>query len=217
MDVQIKEIQRSSSGIKISFQNGKTESFDYLIWAADAREALKVIDNVTPEEKKFNRLENSWYTTTLFDSTEKCKTPLPVQVWVSNILQKREDSVWSRRISKYVLFGGNCTSAGVKTALSSVAYQFGRKLWPSKTNNIEEKFLDHFSSRVGADNIVVVKRKMWNYFPRFSTNDTASGILWDIAELQGAQKTWFIGSSVFFESTDNVINYNKLMIKRMGI
>jgi len=79
---------------------------------------------------------------------------------------------------------------------------------------VQYKFQNHFYG-FGAKNIDVIKRQTWNYFPRFSVNDMANGMLWKVADRQGARKTWFTGVSVVFESTKNIIEYNQLMIERM--
>ncbi|KAK3751554.1 hypothetical protein QZH41_006077 [Actinostola sp. cb2023] len=215
LNVNINKIERNGKGVRIYFNKGKSVLFDYLIWSADAREALKVIKDVTPQEEAFRRLTNTWFTTTLFDSTEHCKTPKPIDVWLSNVFQKRESSVWSRRISKYSLDGGNCTTpADTSTDLSSVSYQMSSQMSATARILLGKRFQNHFDG-FGAKNIEVIKRQTWNYFPRFSVNDMANGMLWKVADRQGARKTWFTGVSVVFESTKNIIEYNQLMMKRM--
>ena len=65
LNVDIKNIRRDEySGITIKYNiqthQDITEDFDYLIWAADAREALKVLERPTPMETTFARLTNTW-------------------------------------------------------------------------------------------------------------------------------------------------------------
>ncbi|XP_031568105.1 polyenoic fatty acid isomerase-like [Actinia tenebrosa] len=217
LNIAIENIKRDSTGVTIKFNDGKdrTEKFDFLIWAADTREALRVLEHTTPLEEEFSHLRNTWFTTTLFDSKEQCRSYTPIDYWLSNLYNKREQSVWARRNSRYVLKGGHCpTTKGLKSNISTVAYQMGDHS-PMGTSLLCETFNQHFKRHLGVDTISVIKSKSWNYFPRFSVEKTAEGILWKIIENQGNEKTWYIGSSVIFESTKSVLEYNRLMMRRM--
>jgi hypothetical protein len=219
LNVIIENIKRDDTGITIKYNDGqdKTEKFDFLIWAADTREALQVLEDATPLEQEFSSLKNTWFTTTLFDSKEQCRSYTPIDYWLSNVYLKREHSVWSRRNSKYVINGGNCpTTQGNKTRVSTVAYQMGDRS-PLGTLLVNQTFNQHFIRRLGVEEISVVKTETWNYFPRFSVEKMAEGILWKIIENQGDHKTWYIGSSVIFESAKSVMEYNHLMMKRMAL
>lgn len=217
LNVNIENIKRDSTGVTIKYNDGqdRTETFDFLIWAADTREALRVLEHTTPLEEEFSHLRNTWFTTTLFDSKEQCRSYSPIDYFLSNLYQKREQSVWARRNSRYVIKGGNCpTTKGLKSNISTVAYQMGDNS-PLGTSRLNDTFNQHFKRRLGVEDINVIKSKSWNYFPRFSVEKTAEGILWKIIENQGKEKTWYIGSSVIFESTKSVLEYNRLMMRRM--
>ena len=41
------------------------------------------------------------------------------------------------------------------------------------------------------------------------------GRLWDVFSVQGRSRTWYIGSSVSFEATRSVVEYNNLVIRNM--
>ncbi|KAK3735591.1 hypothetical protein QZH41_003621 [Actinostola sp. cb2023] len=217
LNVDIKKIQRNFHGIKIHFKNKKSEWFDFLIWSADARSAVEVMDSTTAQEKAFTGLTNTWLSTTVFESIEQCK-PLPLyDIWMSNIIHKRENSVWLRRYSRNFIYSGNCASShDDKTTLTTVAYQMNSKSSP-KTGLLREKFMEHFVGRVGAENIDIINDTTWDYFYRFSVDEMTDGILWNVADYQGTRNTWYIGSSVCFEATTNVIEYNQLMMKRIGM
>lgn len=219
LNVNINQVHRTSKGITIKFSNtthsNVAEKFDFLIWAADAREALKVLDRTTSMEKSFSRLTNTWFTTRLYDTEERCTSLMPIDYWLDNLSKKREHSVWARRNSDFVMNGGRCnlTDQETKQSLSFVVYQMGNHN-PTVTSGLERNF-QKFLHDTNAQNVNIVKQKTWNYFPRFSVKDMADGILWKIAKDQGKKNTWFIGSSVSFESAKSVVSYNKLMIKRM--
>ena len=65
-------------------------------------------------------------------------------------------------------------------------------------------------------NITLAKMIQWRYFPRYSTEDIESGILWRILEMQGKYGMWYTGSSVIFESAKSVAEYNDLLVENMA-
>ncbi|KAK3735608.1 hypothetical protein QZH41_013713 [Actinostola sp. cb2023] len=88
--------------------------------------------------------------------------------------------------------------AASRTTLTTVAYRRRAESHPLK-------FMEHFVDRVGAENIDIINDTTWDYFYRFSVDEMADGILWNVADYQGTRNTWYIGSSVCFEATKNVI------------
>ena len=135
--------------------------------------------------------------------------------WLDNLSKKRDYSVYASRNKLKAL-----RSAGIVPEVSSsynqstygeflseVAYQYSA----GRPCNTRRKVSRHFYTN-GATSVTLRKHKVWKYFPHFSTDDAADGILWDILELQGKYKMWYIGSSVSFESLKSVIEYNKLLL-----
>ncbi len=51
LDTPVKSVKRSQSSIEISFQNGKTEQFDYVFFACHSDEALKMLVDATQAEQ----------------------------------------------------------------------------------------------------------------------------------------------------------------------
>lgn len=136
---------------------------------------------------------------------------------MDNVKKKRSGSVWATRNSKDEFAAGD-TGHQTSALLSDdkvrdryeMAYQFSRKQ-PCKPLL---KAITHFQ-KTGASRIDFIKQKVWKYFPHYSSKDLTDGILWDILEMQGKYKTWYIGSSVSFESLKSVLEYNKLLLSLM--
>jgi len=64
----------------------------------------------------------------------------------------------------------------------------------------------------------VIIQKQWdNYFPRFTQKGIQNLLPWRIMEHQGRHRTFYIGSSVSFESIEDVIKYNLQVLKFNGI
>ena len=113
-------------------------------------------------------------------------------------------------ISRYGFFANLQSNISLAT-LNRVYTKYPYRLSASYVN---QKFKNEFAKFRSRD-IKIINLKTWNYFPRFAVQEMADGILWKTAEHQGEMSTWFVGSSVIFESTKSVLEYNKLTINRM--
>ena len=142
--------------------------------------------------------------------------PTPTSYWLDNVVKKRNSSVWASRNTKEAFDAGmtppfyNASSYEAMGKRFEVAYQYSTKP-PCKPLL---KALSHFDN-AGVSNIQYVNQKVWRYFPHYSSKVLTNGVLWDILEMQGKYKTWYIGSSVSFESLKSVLEYNKLLLSLM--
>ena len=118
-------------------------------------------------------------------------------------------SVWASRNSREAFAVGSSGSEEIPggNMRYEMAYQYSTRR-PCKPLF---KAWGHFEN-TQASQVDIVTQKVWRYFPHYSTKDVTDGVLWDILEMQGSHKTWFIGSSVSFESLKSVLEYNKLLL-----
>lgn len=63
-----------------------------------------------------------------------------------------------------------------------------------------------------ASGVQVEEQFTWPYFWHFTKDDTKKGLPWDLLQLQGQRKTFWLGSSAHFESVHDVVNYNLMML-----
>ena len=68
-----------------------------------------------------------------------------------------------------------------------------------------------------ANQTKILEIQQWRFFPRYSSQDIDSGILWKILKIQGKYGMWYAGSSVCFETVKSVTEYNKILISNMVI
>eukprot|EP00462_Mataza_sp_D1_P021030 CAMPEP_0175127690 /NCGR_PEP_ID=MMETSP0087-20121206/4521_1 /TAXON_ID=136419 /ORGANISM="Unknown Unknown, Strain D1" /LENGTH=510 /DNA_ID=CAMNT_0016409685 /DNA_START=139 /DNA_END=1669 /DNA_ORIENTATION=+ len=54
--------------------------------------------------------------------------------------------------------------------------------------------------------------KNWDYFPHFTQDAVNKMLPWLVFERQGENRTWVIGSSVCFESVEDVTKYNSMLL-----
>lgn len=66
----------------------------------------------------------------------------------------------------------------------------------------------------GLTDIEVEQQNINTYFYHFDMEGLANRYPWRILELQGSRKTWYIGCSVSFESVNDLVSYNDMLIDR---
>ncbi len=125
--------------------------------------------------------------------------------------KKRDRKIWAARNS-YESINGRDAQAAEDAVRSYITYQ-SRAYRPSDAET-RLNVVEHFKSRQ-AKSVAIVKHEIWKYFPHFPDEDIVNGVLWDILNMQGEKKMWYIGSSVSFESLKSVIEYNKLLVSKM--
>ena len=54
-----------------------------------------------------------------------------------------------------------------------------------------------------------------DYFYRWNPYEMEKGNPWNLFEIQGNYRTWYIGASVSFESVKDVMGYNRLLLRQV--
>jgi hypothetical protein len=68
--------------------------------------------------------------------------------------------------------------------------------------------------RRGVEDIEVLEQMPWPYFWHFNHEDINKGRPWDLLEMQGMNKTWYLGASSSFESVNDIVNYNLMLLDK---
>ncbi|OWF46732.1 Polyenoic fatty acid isomerase [Mizuhopecten yessoensis] len=203
---------------------GRTEEFDFLILTPEMKllSDLEIIDFNEEESALFEKMNHYYYATSLVDTTYGGRRGLTPQSYFADNVESKEDmKVWAKRDSYNSLVynvGENYTKGLVpgapdgKFIQTSVYYQFS-KARPNETD-LENELKTHIEDREEATVLNIRDVFIWDYFPQFSVADIASGITWDIFDIQGKHKIWYAGSSVYFESVKSVLEYNNLIFRQ---
>jgi len=107
----------------------------------------------------------------------------------------------------------------------TAAYQHFTKPQTGKSKEIAEKSKKFITDETKTVNPTpakpepeLVHQAHWdNYFPHFSVEGIVKERLpWRVFETQGKNRTWYIGSSVSFESIEDITNYNIQLLESQG-
>lgn len=63
-------------------------------------------------------------------------------------------------------------------------------------------------------NVTIYRQYPWPYFHHFPQDAIQDSMPWDLFDMQGERKTWWIGASACFESVHDVTNYNLMLLNK---
>lgn len=121
------------------------------------------------------------------------------------------DDVYATREAAAILTDGN-ERGGDTVILAYQYYEDARQFNETHSADGLRRFLDEHEF---ADP-TIIDRQAWDYFPRFTSDAIQAGAPWTLIEKQGIRSTWYIGSSVSFESVEAVLEFNHFMLDHMA-
>lgn len=230
LGTDIKSIQRQvgPSGINVIYKiPGNplliTERFDFLILTPAMNSLFSIVDFNPKEKSLFSTLTNANYVTTLIESDNGRRGRDPQSYYNSDIEQPTYPvyATYNTYHAKNNITGdphrlGIRENGPDRNPQETVMYyQYGTENpWTKDIDFIIQSKLSAHLQRFDKTNPKILEQIKWGYyFPRFRIPEANRGYLWDILDMQGQFNTWYIGSSVCFESMESVIEYNNLLMK----
>ena len=229
-NANIQQIRRGKK-VQIVFINQKhsnhlnTQEFDFLILTPAMNSLFNIVDFNPHELKIFSQLRNLFFVKSVVNSISPGKRSLSP---LENFQFDTNDVEYAvyRSINVHQV-NNNITGLDYQLGLkenvdpngskyeTSVYVQFGKaNPWNSGVDAYVQGLLgQHLRDFNKAEPQIVQQAKWGYYFPNFPPEAATSGVLWDILDMQGKYNTWYIGSSVSFESLENVFEYNHLILK----
>jgi len=94
----------------------------------------------------------------------------------------------------------------------AVAYQYYDDYQLGREEQTKKMLVEDLHG-IGHKSVELIKQDSFEYFPRFNQDQVNRFFPWKILDMQGVNKTWYAGSSVCFESVEDVVCYNHLLFK----
>jgi len=185
---------------------------DFLIIAAPIQHILPVLSDATEEErevfsliKPILRIVSTLYTSAVIRPDEKGTQFFPDLLAPSFEGGHRA----SERVTARTLAPKKAEVEGERRV--AVAYQYYYYNHKSDERPCNETFLED-AEKDGHKDIEIKETCDWtNYMASFDQNHVAKRYPWKVLDMQGKNRTWYCGSSVSFESTEDVVSYNHLL------
>lgn len=230
LGVDVLNIRRRKGpfGISVTYkskgsQTDITDRFDFLILSPPMNSLLDVVDFYPKERNIFKNLVNANFVTSLVESDMGRRTR-DSQVYYNQELDQLSYSMYLSM--SFYHAKNNITGDDYRLGIREngpdgraqetvMYYQYGlENPWEKDIDSMIQSKLSSILKRFDKTNPRVLEQIKWGYyFPRFPPPAADRGYLWDILDMQGRFNTWYIGSSVCFESFESVIEYNNLLMK----
>jgi len=207
------------------------EEFDFLMYTPFHETASNYVTDLTTEENAmFDKFKSTVIVTSKYQADPiKGATTEDVQAGVSFWLDSYDlDGGWygDRYLEaiygrEYVPHGQTRVSGqfiGDPCGYETMLCQLGRvpdsRADPPMAISPRAKtqLLEAYESR-GVTNVDFQAQFPWPYMPYFPQDSVTDGLIWDLFDMQGSQKTWWLGSSASWESILHVCGYNRNILK----
>jgi len=234
-----RQLDQPDAGVKVTYrQDGGawlTEEYDFLLYTAPFTHSDNFVKDVTKEEYSiFTQLQSFVLSTTLYqsDAVKDYTEPSlndPIMYNADKMDNHTMDGTWYADRNDPAIFGHHGRFKGQ----TRVGYQFFEKYCDfdatlcntdrtpdeQKRPRFSEapKVMERFKQELAIQRVTHVKvleQFAWPYFHHFPLHAVNAGLPWDLVDLQGSQKTWWLGASASFESVHDVTNYNLMIIKK---
>jgi len=208
--VRSRELQPEGSPITVHYIGAgtpKSMDCDFLIFAIPGRQAVSVLESPAPHERDaFEHQIVSKLVTTLIEGPTRLAGHGLVY-WPQRL--DVADQIYAIREASVIL-GGDRSGAGTEAYIVYQYYENADSFDAGRSLAGLNSFLaDHATG-----DTKIHERREWDYFPRFTSEAIRAGQPWSVIRNEGALKTWFIGSSVCFESVEAVLDFNHFIIER---
>lgn len=216
----ISSIHRADShvSVKSAQEDGSSPKeyvFDLLFVSANAKACLPVFDAPTKEEvRAFSRQSSCQMTTTLQSGVQDGRHG--IDSWMYHCEPKKDHHVITQRLTEYFVSPSHYRRHRDQKSDVRVTFQFGERRVEDAF--IDDQYADHFADQDkewAVRKHKVLDRRYWSdYFPHWSQKEIQAGLPWDVLDIQGRNRTFWIGASTSFESLRDVLNYNLLIMDR---
>lgn len=181
--------------------------FDQLVLACDLQAALPWLTAASDDERYiFSRFVHSTFVTTLFEAPQWPQAAYAFNV-ADTLLPSPTFTVSGVRERRFL------TPDAPGDRAMAVAYQFRQgESGPSVVEEFDRRFAPEMR-QLGFHDLTIIDRRNWTYCPQFPAEGIAEGLPWRIFAGQGRNRTWYAGSSASFESLNDVMHYNTLLVR----
>lgn len=204
----VASVQRADDRVRITTSSGEVNDFDQVIFTIDLPDTIRLLEKPTETERDTaSAITGSTFVTTLFEADR-----WPVAAGIAYVIDPfRPGSTFGvsgLRDVRYRFPEANAARC------AAVAYQYADRLPdPAGETGFAARF-DSEMTTLGFTGVRTIQRKEWPYFLRFTGEAITRGVPWRLFENQGMQRTWYAGSSACFESLNDVMRYNQLLLER---
>ncbi|MEN0061041.1 MAG: FAD-dependent oxidoreductase [Myxococcota bacterium] len=185
---------------------------DLLVVATNARQALDWLDSPTDDERALFGTQTTHQMTTSLQKGRQ-RNRHGIDSWLHHAVPGKDHHVTTQRLSRFYLDPEGYEAQPVEEPDYRVVFQYGAM--PASREQISDRYARHYrgeDSGIAVDGEEVIDRRFWTYFPHWDDVGIQAGNPWKVLDLQGQNRTFWVGASACFESLRDIVNYNLLLM-----
>jgi len=214
LNADVTAVKRTESAVEVTIDGADTpEIFDYIVLACPLKNFLAALDASDKEREILGALSCYHFSTTVFRSVQGHVSQFLFDRWFDNVDAAKPFAVVAQRLTAqadHPEIGNNDPDA----VEARVAYQFSTRHIPIEEQ--DRKFEEHYE-QFDARDVEILNRYRTEYFWRFDADGLEAGYPWQLQALQGHNRTLYTGGSCCFESVNDIVSYNRWLLRQMGL
>lgn len=191
-----------------------TMNFDFLILACGIKKSLDFLDATEEERTIFSSQIYTYPVMSVFTAKDnQCMLKAVSNYWYDVVFPEPHAYKMSAELVKEHAKILNIEAMNQQGEKERVYITFEPNHGESQKSNeqLQAKLKSDLIAKGFKEPTILIQCN-WEYFPSFNQQSINKGYPWKIIDMQGTNKTWYIGSSVSFESIRDVMNYDQMLI-----
>ena len=173
-----------------------------------------VVTDTTPEEKEyFSALIPATLLSSLVKTNVQHEEERATTYYPERLSPSQQGRFYAERNSNRAIWPDR---EQAKDYRFSVAYQYFEDFKEGREAVAKEE-LTKGMKEAGYQEVTILNCYNWAYFYKYSRENIKKGYPWKVLEMQGHNRTIYAGSSACFESVEDVVSYNHLILQTFGI
>ena len=200
---KVSNTERSPNGVSLTLTNGEHHDFDEIIVTIPMDDFIKTTTPTESEKFVTNSIEWNQYTTTIFS----------MKNWFNHYAFKGYSKGVLPNSKQGHLIGARFE--GYDNERKANLY-LGAQITKGLTETEAQKILNDDIKEITGNNIEdIIVQQNWKYFPMFKKESIKNGLPLVMENMQGENNTWYSGATFSFESVNNIVNFNTLLVKKI--
>jgi len=193
--------------------NQETFECDFLIITSPLSHCVEFLSDATDEEKEIlGNIHTFTLTTTLVESPGKENNAFG-KLYPFNLTVENSGQPYTSRDSYQAVTGEHPKDPSKKL---EVVYQFLPDYKPGREEELKSKVIEHLitynSPKITLSDISIIKQCVWDYFGHYPQEYLNKLYPWKLYDMQGKYRTFYSGGHACFESVEDIISYNYLLL-----
>lgn len=221
-NTQVTNISRDKDGVagrltcvsSTDLDATSTIDFDLLVVACNIKSAVQVMEDATAEELEIGGALNDFtLCSTVFES-EVVEKERPIELFPFPKRNNAFGQVFGQ-VNPRLLFGKEAPKSGVDR---KIVYQFLNHAPRREDAHMLKRRLKMYFDDQGIKKPSIITQCPWKFFSHFSSEDISQKeVPWKIYDMQGQNKTIYVGASVCVDSVNEIINYNQALVESLQL